>query len=279
MSQELAQLLVYTVGVKARGFNKKETYAPTHVVSLSESSLSKLLRDEATRQDFVSHNRTHLVRAYPRGRRLTSTNFVPHHMWAAGIQLVALNWQTFDIGMELNSAMFARAGRCGYVLKPEYLRKKGAEKDKIAALRSVSYTLEVEVRALHSECGNSSQADSAIDYSGDLGATAAAPAGLCGRRRRGQPRPFRRSQPLRPRRAVPAETPDQRRRVSSLWAGSENPPPCADPNRAAETPSTRLSARRRRPRRLRHLPRLSPSTSPRIHRPECSTSSFSASKS
>ncbi|BGP57478.1 hypothetical protein JCM8202v2_005122 [Rhodotorula sphaerocarpa] len=145
MSQELAQLLVYTVGVKARGFNKKETYAPTHVVSLSESSLSKLLRDEATRQDFVSHNRTHLVRAYPRGRRLTSTNFVPHHMWAAGIQLVALNWQTFDIGMELNSAMFARAGRCGYVLKPEYLRKKGAEKDKIAALRSVAYTLEVEV--------------------------------------------------------------------------------------------------------------------------------------
>lgn len=146
MSQELAKLLVYTVGVKARGFNKKETYPPTHVVSLSESSLSKLLRDEATRQDFVSHNRTHLVRAYPRGRRLTSSNFVPHHMWAAGIQLVALNWQTFDIGMELNSAMFARADRCGYVLKPEYLRRKGAEKDKVAALRSRAYQLEIEVR-------------------------------------------------------------------------------------------------------------------------------------
>ncbi|POY76340.1 hypothetical protein BMF94_0536 [Rhodotorula taiwanensis] len=145
MSQELAKLLVYTVGVKARGFNKKETYPPTHVVSLSESSLSKLLRDEATRQDFVSHNRTHLVRAYPRGRRLTSSNFVPHHMWAAGIQLVALNWQTFDIGMELNSAMFARADRCGYVLKPEYLRRKGAEKDKVAALRSRAYQLEIEV--------------------------------------------------------------------------------------------------------------------------------------
>ena len=145
MSQELAKLLVYTVGVKGRGFNKKESYPATHVVSLSESNLSKMLRDDATRQDFVSHNRTHLVRAYPRGRRLTSTNFVPHHMWSAGIQLVALNWQTFDIGMELNAAMFARAGRCGYVLKPEYLRKKGAEKDKVAALRSTRYRLELEV--------------------------------------------------------------------------------------------------------------------------------------
>lgn len=48
--------------------------------------------------------------------------------------------------MELNSAMFARAGRCGYILKPEFLRKKGAEKDKVAALRSEKYRLEVEVR-------------------------------------------------------------------------------------------------------------------------------------
>lgn len=41
--------------------------------------------------------------------------------------------------------MFARAGRCGYVLKPDFLRKKGEEKDKIAALRSEKYGLEVEV--------------------------------------------------------------------------------------------------------------------------------------
>lgn len=41
--------------------------------------------------------------------------------------------------------MFARAGRCGYVLKPDFLRKKGEEKDKIAALRSEKYRLEVEV--------------------------------------------------------------------------------------------------------------------------------------
>lgn len=95
MSHALASLLVYTIGVKARGFNKKEKYAATHVISLGESRLAKMLRDEATRQDFVAHNRAHLTRAYPKGSRLTSSNFAPHHMWAAGVQLVALNWQTF----------------------------------------------------------------------------------------------------------------------------------------------------------------------------------------
>jgi phosphatidylinositol phospholipase C delta len=167
MSSSLASLLVYTVGVKLRGFNKKETYAPTHVISVGENRLAKMLKDEGARQDFISHNRGHLTRAYPKGSRVSSTNFVPHHMWAAGVQLVALNWQTFgtglffplaistladafpplpsDVGMELNSAMFARAGRSGYVLKPDLLRKKGVEKDKVAMLRSEKYVLEVEV--------------------------------------------------------------------------------------------------------------------------------------
>ncbi|GAA5947791.1 hypothetical protein JCM10213_002114 [Rhodosporidiobolus nylandii] len=145
MSHSLASLLVYTIGVKARGFNKKEKYAATHVISLGESRVAKMLREEGARQDFVSHNRAHLTRVYPKGSRLTSSNYAPHQMWAAGVQLVALNWQTFDVGMELNAAMFARAGRSGYILKPEYLRQKGPEKDKIAALRSEKYRLELEV--------------------------------------------------------------------------------------------------------------------------------------
>lgn len=95
MSAALLSLLVYTVGVKARGFNKKETYLPTHVISVGESSLTKMVRDEGARHDFVAHNRGHLTRAYPKGSRVTSSNFAPHHMWAAGVQLVALNWQTF----------------------------------------------------------------------------------------------------------------------------------------------------------------------------------------
>lgn len=92
MSFELLGLLVYTVGVKCRGINKKETYAPEHVFSLSESTANKLLKEGMT--DLIKHNRTHVVRIYPKGVRFSSSNYEPHRYWSAGAQLVALNWQT-----------------------------------------------------------------------------------------------------------------------------------------------------------------------------------------
>lgn len=97
MSAALASLLVYTVGVKCRGLNKKETYAVEHMFSLSEKSAFKYIRQ--AKEDLIKHNRTHLSRIYPSmssiARLNASANFLPHHMWAAGCQLVALNWQTF----------------------------------------------------------------------------------------------------------------------------------------------------------------------------------------
>ena len=89
----LIALLVYTVGVKCRGINKKEEYAPEHVFSLSENIANKMLRFNMW--DLVKHTKTHVVRTYPKGLRLNSTNYEPHRFWAAGAQLVAINWQTF----------------------------------------------------------------------------------------------------------------------------------------------------------------------------------------
>jgi phosphatidylinositol phospholipase C delta len=62
MSHSVVALLVYTVGVKCRGLNKKEQYAPKHIFSLSETTAKKL----------INHNRTHMVRIYPKGLRLNS---------------------------------------------------------------------------------------------------------------------------------------------------------------------------------------------------------------
>ena len=89
----LVSLLVYTVGVKCRGLNKKEMYAPEHMFSLSENTANKLLKQGM--MDLIKHNKTHLVRTYPKGLRIGSTNYEPHRYWSAGCQLVALNWQTF----------------------------------------------------------------------------------------------------------------------------------------------------------------------------------------
>lgn len=93
MSFALAALLVYTVGVKCRGVNKKEHYAVEHIFSLSENTANKILKQDMS--DLIKHNRTHVVRIYPKGMRLNSSNYEPHRYWAAGAQLVAINWQTF----------------------------------------------------------------------------------------------------------------------------------------------------------------------------------------
>ncbi len=90
MSLKLVSLLVYTVGVKCRGLSATETYAPEHIFSLSES--------RANRTDpraLVRHTQGHMVRIYPKGTRVNSTNYEPVKYWAVGAQLVAINWQTF----------------------------------------------------------------------------------------------------------------------------------------------------------------------------------------
>ena len=106
MSTALSALLVYTVGVKYRGINKKERYAIEHMFSLSENTANKFLKRQEGAMDLIKHNRKHLVRIYPRGTRLRSTNYEPHRYWASGAQLVAMNWQTFGEYLKLVGLKF-----------------------------------------------------------------------------------------------------------------------------------------------------------------------------
>lgn len=151
MSFALASLLVYTVGVKCHGFSDDASYAPEHIFSLSESTANKLLKEKRTVIELIKHNETHVVRIYPKGLRVNSTNYEPHYYWAVGAQLVAINLQTFgtplhscivgrgtffdqttilsDLGYMINQAMFQRNGRSGYVLKPLALRNPEKDKD------------------------------------------------------------------------------------------------------------------------------------------------------
>ncbi|KAF7239142.1 1-phosphatidylinositol 4,5-bisphosphate phosphodiesterase delta-3 [Varanus komodoensis] len=71
---------------------------------------------------FVQYNAQHLSRIYPLGLKLNSSNYNPQEMWNAGCQLVALNFQTPGVEMDLNEGRFLVNGRCGYVLKPAFLR-------------------------------------------------------------------------------------------------------------------------------------------------------------
>lgn len=43
--------------------------------------------------------------------------------WNNGCQMVSLNFQTPDLGMQLNQGKFEYNGNCGYLLKPDFLRR------------------------------------------------------------------------------------------------------------------------------------------------------------
>ncbi|KAL7424581.1 hypothetical protein Q5752_000265 [Cryptotrichosporon argae] len=124
-STRLASLLVYTYGVKFAGFSKLVQYAPHEQFSVSERTGARILKDD--KPDWIKHNFGHLSRVYPRALRVESSNFNPVEFWRAGVQLVALNWQTMDHGFLLNHAMFADGG---FVVKPEALRHKVVETKK-----------------------------------------------------------------------------------------------------------------------------------------------------
>lgn len=93
------------------------TYHPVYqCCSLDENASKKLCRKQPLQ--VMAHTETQLIRAYPAGMRIDSSNFNPLIFWAFGVQMVALNYQTEDSALHLNASMFEQNGRCGYVLKP-----------------------------------------------------------------------------------------------------------------------------------------------------------------
>ena len=99
-------------------------------------------------QDFAEYNMRQISRVYPQGKRVDSSNFDPQPMWNCGMQMVALNYQTGDRAMWLNSGRFTQNGRCGYVLKPEALRIPGFNPYDFKTFASLEQplTLKIKVR-------------------------------------------------------------------------------------------------------------------------------------
>ncbi|XP_072232934.1 1-phosphatidylinositol 4,5-bisphosphate phosphodiesterase beta-3 [Leuresthes tenuis] len=73
--------------------------------------------------EFVEYNKNQLSRIYPKGTRVDSSNYLPQLFWNVGCQMVALNFQTLDLPMQVNMGVFEYNGRSGYLLKPEFMRR------------------------------------------------------------------------------------------------------------------------------------------------------------
>lgn len=95
-----------------------------HVQSFTETKVERFAEESPL--EFKEMNTRMLSRVYPKASRVTSSNYNPSLGWSLGAQIVALNFQTWDQPLRLNSGFFIQNRQCGYVLKPEYLRKPTA---------------------------------------------------------------------------------------------------------------------------------------------------------
>ncbi|KAJ3253314.1 1-phosphatidylinositol 4,5-bisphosphate phosphodiesterase delta-4 [Boothiomyces macroporosus] len=115
-SEKLSDLAVYFRSTKFKSFD--EEYSFEEVVSFSEGKAYKLAKQDL--EGYRNFNSKAFSRIYPSGNRILSSNYDPMEYWVAGCQLVALNYQSFDRGMQLNLGLFNQNNQIGYVLKPSF---------------------------------------------------------------------------------------------------------------------------------------------------------------
>ncbi|RKU44953.1 Phospholipase C [Coniochaeta pulveracea] len=120
----LGALGIYSAGITFNGFDSPDAKTHNHIFSFKEKTFAKNSTPGEKKRAMVIHNMRHMIRVYPDPWRFSSSNFSPVIYWKRGVQMVAMNWQTFDLGMQINQAMFdSGADKCGYVLKPRALRE------------------------------------------------------------------------------------------------------------------------------------------------------------
>uniref|UniRef100_A0A673KCJ6 1-phosphatidylinositol 4,5-bisphosphate phosphodiesterase n=1 Tax=Sinocyclocheilus rhinocerous TaxID=307959 RepID=A0A673KCJ6_9TELE len=118
----LSAMVNYAQPVKFQSFEVAEERNIHHnMSSFNESVGLGYLKTNAI--EFVNYNKRQMSRIYPKGGRVDSSNYMPQIFWNAGCQMVSLNFQTPDLGMQLNQGKFEYNGACGYLLKPDFMRR------------------------------------------------------------------------------------------------------------------------------------------------------------
>uniref|UniRef100_A0A672HKV3 Phosphoinositide phospholipase C n=1 Tax=Salarias fasciatus TaxID=181472 RepID=A0A672HKV3_SALFA len=121
-TEEMSNLVIYIQPVKFNSFEASKKINRSYQMSsfVETKALEQLTKSPV---EFVEYNKLQLSRIYPKGTRVDSSNYNPQLFWNAGCQLVALNFQTIDLSMQLNLGMYEYNGKCGFRLKPEFMRR------------------------------------------------------------------------------------------------------------------------------------------------------------
>ncbi|ELK03967.1 1-phosphatidylinositol-4,5-bisphosphate phosphodiesterase beta-1 [Pteropus alecto] len=121
-TEEMSNLVNYIQPVKFESFeiSKKRNRSFEMSSFVETKGLEQLTKSPV---EFVEYNKMQLSRIYPKGTRVDSSNYMPQLFWNAGCQMVALNFQTMDLAMQINMGMYEYNGKSGYRLKPEFMRR------------------------------------------------------------------------------------------------------------------------------------------------------------
>ncbi|XP_043724314.1 phosphoinositide phospholipase C 2-like isoform X2 [Telopea speciosissima] len=92
-------------------------------LSLSEQELENAIITHGT--EIIRFTQQNILRVYPKGIRVNSSNYNPLIAWMHGAQMVAFNMQGYGRSLWLMHGMFRANGGCGYVKKPDFLLKAG----------------------------------------------------------------------------------------------------------------------------------------------------------
>ncbi|XP_031651071.1 inactive phospholipase C-like protein 2 [Oncorhynchus kisutch] len=121
--KELSDLVTLCKSVRFTDFQKSfSTQKPWEFCSFNETLAVRCASERPG--DFVNYNKRFLSRVYPSTMRIDSSNMNPQDLWKCGCQIVAMNYQTPGLMMDLNIAWFRQNGNCGYVLRPTIMRQE-----------------------------------------------------------------------------------------------------------------------------------------------------------
>ncbi|CAH9108733.1 unnamed protein product [Cuscuta epithymum] len=125
VAPEYKQLITIHAGKPKGGFDVSLKLDSEKVrrLSLSEEQLEDAA--ETHGKEIVRFTQQNILRVYPKGTRVDSSNYNPLIGWMHGAQMVAFNMQGHGRSLWLMHGMFKSNGGCGYVKKPDFLLKPG----------------------------------------------------------------------------------------------------------------------------------------------------------
>lgn len=144
LAPEYRSLIAIHAGKGKGGLDDWLKVEPNKVRRLSLSELELEKASITHSKEIVRFTQQNLLRIYPKGIRITSSNYNPLVGWMHGAQMVALNMQGYGRSLWITHGMFRANGGCGYVKKPDILLNSKDIFDPKAEL-PVKVTLKVTV--------------------------------------------------------------------------------------------------------------------------------------